>query len=539
MPQPVNRIEIYHGANKIYTLDNEAISIHTNEILTTGIGSFNFSLPTVKGITDSYLYNDIVVNDTVKIYMGYGTVDATPLSVGKICKISAPLTTESGYVRVFEGKNQSEILRRRLKMGKMWKGTGASTIVTALANDLSLGTGEIDGGAPNIDLFVDSESYFDLLRRISDFWINAGSQIKKDFYVDINNNLIWKARPLRSVGVETLTVGTNILNYDVIRDVEPVRNNIKVYGKQAVLLPTDKDSWTENSTTDWSCYVGGTAGTVAVDSTTQKVGDKSIKFTFPNASGIPTLRKAFTPIEILTQGGFSNLHFYWVCGIGQSIYLRLLAPDTSNYYQTGYVSSGATDVWSNEIVVDLVTAITSITGSPSLHNVQSVWIIGNLNTNYQSISFHVDGFYFEKARYLGTASDATSITDYGERQLQVVDDNLASNADCTARAETLLYQLKDAPIRIDVEILGNSNVKIGDRLPMTIPAEGISAVDFDGLSVQNDFTLQGWRTKASMVYVGDDDAGNIRQLPCGTVHELIQKHFETQREIARGIQLVK
>jgi hypothetical protein len=526
----VNKIEIYQGGGLLYTLENEAVSIHTNEILTSGIGSFNFSLPTKKN--GDYLYNNINVNDTVKIYMGYDSVGATPLSVGKICKISAPLTLDSGYVRVFEGKNQGEILKRRLKMAKMWKTTGASTIVTALANDLSLGTGQIVSDSTAINLFVDAESYFDVLKRISDYWYDADTQIKKDFYVDVDNNLVWKARPLRqSPNVETLTIGENIINYDVIRDVEPVKNKIKVYGQKNVLLPTDKDSWTEDSTTGWTCYNDGVAGVVSTDETTKKVGSKSIKFHFTGVSNWSTLRKTFDAIEILTQGGFSNLHFYWTCGVGNNIYLKLLAPDSSNYYQTGIVSSCAANVWTDEQIIDLSTAITSITGSPTLNNVQALWFCSSLAGTFD---FWVDGLYFSKRRNIGTAEDATSQTNYGQRDLIVTDDALTTDADCTSRASTLLYQLKNPPTRIDVEIIGNSNVKIGDRLSMTIPAEGISATNFDVVSVQHDFSLKGWTTKASMV-----NSGDVRQLPCGTVHELIQKHLETQKEIARGIQFVK
>jgi len=532
---PHNKIQTYTGDTLDYTLENEAINVHTHDAL-NGLGNFTFSLPTVKGTTDlGYLYNDIAENDKVKIWLWdaeLGSCPATPNFVGKITNISAPLTKESGYVRVFAGKSLDEILFRRIKSAKYWKNIDADDVVLSICNDLGLGTGQVETETRDVTVFVNAERYVDLLQRVSDYWIDGANQIKKDWHVSVDNNLVWHSRPFRSSGVETLEIGKNIINYNVLRDVEPVKNDIKVYGQKSVLLPADKDEWTEDSTAGWSCYNDGTAGTVSIDDTTKKVGDNSIKFTFSGVSNWSTLRKTFDPIEILTEVGFSELHFYWKSDVGCTLYLKLLAPDTSNYYSTGEVTSCAANTWTDEVIVNLSTAINSVIGNPSLDNVQALWLYCGLAGQQD---FWVDGLYFSKRRAVGTASDATSQTNYEKRELRVTDDSLTTDSECSKRAATLLYQLKDAPIRIDMEIIGNTNVLVGDRIPVTIPAEGINSANFDVLTVDHTLDVSsGFRTKVSMV-----SAGDVRQLPCGTPLETIQRHLETQRQIARGIQLVK
>jgi len=81
------------------------------------------------------------------------------------------------------------------------------------------------------------------------------------------------------------------------------------------------------------------------------------------------------------------------------------------------------------------------------------------------------------------------VTDWEEEgmhaDLVVIDDNLRSDAECESRANTLKAKLKDPTTQIDVLTTLNLNILIGDRLSMTIPAEGIAAANYDVLSVEH------------------------------------------------------
>lgn len=164
MTVPVYKIEVYDSTpDLIHTITSDAINISTTEILTSGVGAFSFSVPTKKG--SDYAYDDVAVFDKVKIWFGYDSVSGDPDFVGRILRINAPLSTETGYVRTFKGRSQGEILLRNLKQNKHWEAENASDIVEELADDLSLGKGDVASDTTDVTLTVKTETYFDLLKK--------------------------------------------------------------------------------------------------------------------------------------------------------------------------------------------------------------------------------------------------------------------------------------------------------------------------------------------------------------------------------------
>jgi len=553
MPIPKCKIQTLTGTTQDYEITDDLVNVHVKDVL-NGVGTFNFVLPTVKGTTSqSYLYTDIAINDYAKIYFwdsDGGSCPATPNFKGRICKISTPLTLDSGYYRVFEGKLLTEILQKRIKPAKYWVDTEIDDIIAEIISDLSLGS-DIDVDTTAVTIYSEDDSYLDLIRKLSDMWVSAGSQVKKDFYVDAgdvghpNGHLVWKTRPLR-VSSENLTVGTNIITYNVLRDKDSVRNSITAYGYQGKIgvpgqdgrcEPSDKDAWTEpDPPVGWTVV----HGTLTSQSATPKVGSY-------NLCGVGEL-----------TGGNKIMHFYrsglGLTEFGKKAYntlnfyeeVRLYAPDASNYFYKAFNPTGS---WvfrqyqlgqNQEYNVDTnPTGAWSKIGSPLWNNIDAVCFYYFKSGN-NSFTIYLDGLYFGHGRFRYTASSAPSITAYEQQDMQIVDDSLISDANCATRAETLLYQLKDAPTRIDIETTGNTNLLIGDQLTLSIPAEGITAQPYDVLSVEHDFTKVGLKTKVSVVNSNvTPTLINIRQLPSGTPYEAISKQFDIQREIAKGLQKIR
>lgn len=495
MSIPAYKIETLTGAVLDHTIEHEAF-FRFKEILTDGIGNFVFTIPTKK---IDYVFNDIVLHDKVKFYVGYTTVPANPNFIGRVTSISAPLRTESGFIRVISGLSQGEILLRRQKKNKFYTGTNASVIVTEWANDLGLGTGDITADTNQPDIEVRTKTYFDLMRQISDYWIDGANQIKKDFYVDIDFDLVWKVRPLRSAGVETFTVGKNIEGYSVAQKVEPVKNEITIYGSADKPLPLDKDTWTE-SLTDWTASVGS----LVLDAVTFQVGAKSIR-AWDNAGGIATFKR---DIPRTTIRDINKLFFWSIATphMPTTLKVRLHAPDNANYFHADFTTGGAWTFNEFDLGAEHEYHATgnpngtwTLQGSPNWWDIEFIEFYADYAPNSNAFVF-IDGLWFFPKRWSNTASDAGSQTSYGQRDLEITDDKLHSDTECQRRAETLEFTLKNHPTQITLLTKGNTNVLIGDRLSMTIPAENISAVNYDIFSVEHSFYPQpGWQTRAVMV----------------------------------------
>jgi len=543
---PIYKIEVWEpGAESaLYSITDDAFNIHTKQTATDNIGIFSFYLPTVKGVTsEGYLYTDIEVYDTVKIWFGWqdeGGLPINPTFVGKIYQISTPLNISTGYVRAFSGKCNGEILKRHLKRQKKWTDTDASDIVTELANDLSLGTGEIASDTTDVTLTVECESYFDVLRKVSDYWYDADHQVKKDFWVDNSNNLCWKSRPVRTSGVSALTIGQNIQSYNVTRPLEPVRNKIYVYGDQRK-EPTDGDLWTESG----GSWGGGPTYSWQEDA---KVGTYSKQGT-KTSTLILDAWLTFDQIDCTARfkNDFDRFHTWIKVQANPnpegelSIMLCLSHTNTMNSYY--YVLNAAArptmtqdGIWYEfDLPLGPDRGYWSTMGSPSWDNITAArFYCSGLNSG--TITVRWDELYFYGRHYLATVEDATSQTNYGIREMEYLDTNIKSDSDCTKRGEALLYQLKNPVTRLDILLgKGDTNVLVGDRIPITIPAEGFSSTNFDVVSVEQFFNENGFSTGTTMVNTAD-----TRTPAPITERDIIRQNIiGPLRSLAQGVRTVK
>lgn len=541
-PRPVYKIEVYDSVpDLIHTITSAVPMVRAKETLTGNVGTFSFTVPAKKG--GRYPYKDIVSNDKVKIWFGYDAIDpaSDPFLVGKIYQSVGAGSKEMGYTRTFRGRNLGEILQRRLKAMKTWSAVAASVIATEVADDLGLGK-DIVEDLTEVTMTIDidrHETYFNLLRKLSDYWFNAGTQVKKDFYVNVDDELVWQARPLRTVGVETFTVGQNINNYMVLRDIESVKNKIYVYGAKELAFPTDKDVLTEDltlvgntlTTTDAVWNVAGGGSTISKDAD-EDVGDWCAM----------TVGGAATGLYLTFDGGHKiNANYYPLLVFrikseaGQHL-LTVELTDTGGeiMYRDLTVEDGQYD-----LILIPVGRKNVNHWTPSAFNVNpfdwSLIEVIDFNTNpIAGWELRIDGLFFNNRNFYGMAEDVGSQTSYGLREMTVIDEALRSTAECVARAETILYQRKDQPIRLDLQTPGNMNVLIGDRIPMTIPAEDLSVVDFDVLTVEHTIIGGKFSSSASMI-----NSANVRVVPPSNLRELLVREFNVMKQVAKGVLNIK
>jgi hypothetical protein len=532
----------------LYGLDDMAVSIHTKEAVDE-IGTFSFVLPTAHDITQN-LYSNVALYDTAKVWINYDSITGDPLTMGPICQMQG--NVNDSYTRAFLCKNQGEILTRRFKT-KNYVAVDASTIVAEWAGDLGLGT-SFSGDASDAyheSFFMDHESYFDCLRTASDYWVSAGVEVKKDFFVDVNLNLVWKTRPIQA-GTETLTIGKNILTYTVQRDLTAVKNYLWIYGKLGKIQydstskiiddgrknPTDGDSWTETDT-NWTAA----HGTLTAPALDQVVGAAHIHCVdATDAVRVNDFYRTFTQTSVYGLEGYQTLNFYlkYTDTVANNT-LKILAPDSNHYFVLSLPTLGYTPTdWTRYSYIlgdgNMYNAVSNPSGkwtvgagTPSWYNIQGVRFYAEKNADFATC---VDGLYFGHGRWRYVVQDATSQTNYGIREMTHTDDKLESDSQCQQRGESLQYQLKAAPTRLDVTTLGNINIKIGDRLTMTLLPENISAAAYDVLAVEHFLNSpKGFNTVTSMV-----NSVNCRELPNVRLSDVMVQQYKRVRDINRGVQ---
>jgi len=302
-------------------------------------------------------------------------------------------------------------------------------------------------------------------------------------------------------------------------------------------FPSDGDQWT------WENGWVATIGAVASNADAPKIGATCTRGT-SNGSSECEYHKTFSQTWVEGLAGYGAVEMWNRRSQATVDYLfqvRLWAPDSNNYYEADFDCGPSNGVWGfgrKAIGVHNTYDVTEnpdgewvATGNPTWENLQGIEIYAQSGVSF---TFDVDGLCFNYGRWRHSTSNGASITAYGQRDLIIVDDQLGNDAECQSRAETLLYQLKDPVKKLDVTTPGNRNILKGDRLSISLPAENISAANYDVLTVDHFLDVQqGWLTKAALV-----NSANVRSAPATSPDQIIIRQFKKLQDIARGMQTI-
>jgi len=520
---PNCKIEIYNVADELtHTITSNILSCNTHDVLTSAVGSFNFTLPAYKGFTRTY--NDIGNHYKCKFSFGYND-NYTHVFTGRIVPFTDDISPKQ-KTRVFEGKGLGEILERNFIYNKRWQNVDASVIVTDIS-DLGLGyptfaDPDIDEDTTDETITVRTESYFDVLKKVSDYWVDGDTKVQKDYGVDKDGTLFWKARPLRTAGVETFTYGKHFSTYSLKYDITNTKNRLQVFGVPRNPYPYSRDDWTD-SFDDWE-QSGG-----ELNSTAPKAGTYSLRFINNPIDAKFTFPKRIHLRDITTLNLWS-----WVEAALNPV-LKLYAPDEDNYF---YIpkSDGAWEYLelalgeNNEYDADeRPSGAWYKEGDPNWWDLQAIKFESDIVDPPTPQAWRIDKLFFYPERYVATAWDTTSINSYSEREAEYTDDQLLTAEETLARARTLMYTQKDRVLRLDFTVPGNSNVLVGDRLTMTLPPSNISAVAFDVASVDHMFT--GGKTAKWQTSVHAIQGADTRQLPSVTTWDTVKRQLHMNRDV--------
>lgn len=374
-------------------------------------------------------------------------------------------------VLVLNCEDLGEILHERTYSHEYTSPTQISTIIDDI----------VDDSAPELYLQVDTtnrsiannfndENLWSLLEKIAETATYSTGENGANFYVDPGGSLRFKRYGAFSCS-EVLSDGgdgsaQNILGIETrtsIKDNPPLANNVKVIIFEEEFKPLNGDAYTE-SAEGWSSPDPTDTGYPQSDTGDKTGGTASIHFNTTNPGTVYRLRLNFGDID-LTE--FDRVAWKLKYGSGLSIddfSCRLWRSSTwtTDYYEETGITKGTAASWV-EYSVDISDF--SATGNPG-NIVDTVQIQVNHSTQIGTGGFLIDELRFIRDEKAGTNSDTTSITDYGERCLRVVDKTITDLDYAGYVAENLVLNRKEPLVSVTVSTSGRG--QLGYRPPMFV-----------------------------------------------------------------------
>jgi hypothetical protein len=281
------------------------------------------------------------------------------------------------------------------------------------------------------------------------------------------------------------------------------------------MYPELQDEWTDGALhANWTLSLGTAVTSVAGDN---KVGSDYVKATGDKdlvaLHTIVQLKFDFPePINQGLHGQYDELSLYARAPIiapGNPFKIRLCT-DSTNYFETTFDLSTSTDWqylnfplgYAQTYGEDFPNGIWTAVNNPEWINLNYIEFYQEWDNQDETSSIRIDDLWFKQRRPRSTPNplqDAASIAAYGQRDYEVVDDRLRTNVECTGRAQSLLWQKKDAPTQIEATVIGDTNLLVGDRLSVTLAGEGITAENYDLINVDHYLTGKNLTSKVVLV----------------------------------------
>jgi len=270
------------------------------------------------------------------------------------------------------------------------------------------------------------------------------------------------------------------------KDILRIRNKITVYGVANKNAPSDGDAWTEASLDGWTVTSPAHIGIVNY----YMVGTHSIEAYCDIATEGNIVDFKLTHVSINKPSKLVMwLYKTPYADDDSQSYIRILAPDASNYYQINWADLALGYVtWKLEEFDLSAGNVYDVNKNPNgkLH------VVGNPSfILIQAIQFHkvttgastgtnalrVDGLCYMGIRFSYITEDSGSQNLYGLRELTETDEELESDNECALRAKALLAYLKDPAeyLTVGSTVLdyGSTPLLAGDKIHVTLPNENV------------------------------------------------------------------
>jgi hypothetical protein len=515
LAKPECEITITHDGEPVTIPFNGTLEI-TLPILSRGIGGAKFRLQNF----DAEYTGVIAKDDPILILLQREGDSETPVFGGRITKLTN-LGTPPEYWIDLECMDYGQQLQNPPVLVRKWyTPTLGKTILkdtVDLCPDLSSTT--IDEA--NDIATYHSPSYDEVLpwtvvKEICDA-VTCNDGVKGvDGYVNAGGGTVMFER---GKNTSPVSLTNKVLNYTKSDDVYRVKNSkIKVYGaapkvggpnaESSVVghKYPNADEWTTGA--DSANWVP-TNGAITFPSASPR-GGNCLRYT-NGTTGPYSFLRMHDPINPLAKGGCKSINF-WIRSdeASPSWGIKLLAPDTTNYFLLGAAQS-ASGTWASENFFFGPTYEYDATLNPTgiwQKNANADW------TNIQGIQFFVyggtptyvydvDGLFYGNAPFQAETDDsdadaAASIAAYGAITMEPTTvDNLSSDYDCLLWAKGLRSYYLNPVTSLNLRTFGDNLFTPGDMQPLVLVNDAISD-SFRILEVVHTLQDVWWETKLTL-----------------------------------------
>jgi hypothetical protein len=357
------------------------------------------------------------------------------------------------YLRIAGRDNSFELAG--YKITKIWPSSWSLTDIFQDAldeTDCPIDTINVHGDPPNVGGHSIQDGYlFDLIR---DLLAKSNSpESCHDWYADISaGNDSIDFFEMNHADLETGITLTDVLGLPnlIEEDGLEIRNYIEVLGAATLRDPEDMDAWTETTTEGWSanaelqddCFIGNNSIRAHDPGSPHTIIDLNYTKNFSLLYGQNTTIK------------FTNKIYPYPANYSCSE-VRLYTTDT-DYFKAHFNCNSSWGFISMALGpnIELSDANpdgiwTRSTAEADWFNITKIGFHHEFNTSLDSY-FYVDGLFLYPARPRGFAevSGGAENSPYGKREITVINDDLTTQVQCQAKADSQLEKLKDPAMNI-------------------------------------------------------------------------------------------
>jgi hypothetical protein len=313
---------------------------------------------------------------------------------------------------------------------------------------------------------------FDVIRQIAQTSDKSGV-IGYDFRVAPDGKFEFFAQNSKT---STVSLNEKIECSEFSREISAVRNKITVYGAAEQSVPSDKDSWTESTSSSDGTWTA-ISGVLSLDSTVKVRGSASIKTYAQNLYGAGCIF-TFNLGKSVNTEIYPTLNLWLNQDDTFNGNITITLYDTTDKTAQHEITMGSKKWFQTQIGIGSANAdLWQMTSGFDWTQVWRVRVDCWFATTGTG-SFWVDGLFFGGCRFSSVQQDTASQASFGVRELVEVNEELYSNAECESHAKALLSNNKDPADSLTVQSsvldFGSSPILAGDKVFVELPNEDVS-----------------------------------------------------------------